>query len=172
MIKDYDEMLAMVQVFTQKAQNILSNSENSGESEAIEHLREAMRLIYSRPDSDNMVAKLIPEIRRELVNFSAFEDSVSIISSEALANVKNTKAALSVQATSLFILENILAQIQPEIGTKPALRRIAESIRDANIQVSLDIIKERKTRGMFKTPNPSEIAQSMLKKVTPSKSKK
>lgn len=173
MIKDYDEMLAMVQSFAKKARDAVGEDESSGrDAEAVEQLREALKLIYSRPDSDNMVAKLVTEVRRDLIGFSAFEDSISSIAAEAVENVQNKKAATGVQSTSLFILENILGQIHPEIAGNADLRRVAERIRDAKLKVTDDIIKDRKLRGMFKTRNPSEIAADMLKKLETEEKKK
>jgi hypothetical protein len=173
LIKDYDEMLAMVQSFAKKARDAAGEDESGGhDAEAIEQLREALKLIYSRPDSDNMVAKLVAEVRRDLIGYSAFEDSISSIAAEALENVQNKNAAVSTQSTSLFILENILGQIHPEIAGNPDLRRVTERIRDAKLKVTDDVIKDRKLRGMFKTRNPSEIATDMLKKFEEEEKKK
>jgi hypothetical protein len=165
MIKDYEEMTALVQNFVKKARDAAGDGESrERDTEAIEQLREALKLIYSRPDSDNMVSKLVAEVRRDLVGLSAFEDTISGITAEALENIQNKMAASSTQSTSLFILENILGQIVPEMGQNPGLRKVAERIRDAKLKITDDVIKDRRLRGMFKTRNPSEIAADLLKK--------
>src|SRR5689334_3957682 len=104
MLKDYDEMLQMVNGKLKKARSVGSNSsdDNVNDQEAVEHLREAVKLILSRPDSDNMVAKLIPEVRKELSGYNAFEDVLSGITAEAVAVVKDEKAANQAQATGIF----------------------------------------------------------------------
>ena len=68
MIKDYDEMLKLVQGQVKKSRAVGSNTsdDNVNDAEAIEHLREALKLMFSRPNSDNMIAKLMPEVRRDL----------------------------------------------------------------------------------------------------------
>lgn len=174
MIKDYDEMSQMVNAKLKKARAVGSHSsdENVNDQETIEHLREAVKLILSRPDSDNMVAKLMPEIRKELSGYNAFEDVLSGITAEQIAIVKDEKAAPSVQATGIFVLENLISLIKPEAVNNNDLRRILDRIRSADIDVSSSVKKDMKLRGMFKTMNPSQAARTVLKSLPPLKEKK
>lgn len=172
MIKDYEEMLEMVQVFTSKARAAAGNEDQPNEAEAVAQLREALKFILSRPDSDNMVSKLIAEVRRDLLNYASYESTLSGITSEAIGNVKNKKAATSVQSSSLVILENILAQIQPELETNAEMLKIVEQIRDAKLKVPKDVKKDHKLRGMLKPKNPSELAKEMLKRLAKTKKSK
>jgi len=165
MIKDYDEMSHMVNAKLKKARSVGSNSsdENVDDQEALENLREAVKLILSRPDSDNMVAKLMPEVRKELLGYNAFEDTLSGLAAEAVAVAKDDNVANSAQATALVVLENLLAQIRPEVGSNTDLRRIAEKIKNARISISTGVRKDLKLRGMFVPKNPSELAKDILK---------
>ncbi len=165
MIKDYDEMYKLVQGKVKQARSVGSNTsdENVNDAEAIEHLREALKLIFSRPNSDNMIAKLMPDVRRELSGYSAYEDSISGLTAEALEVIKNKKAATSQQATALFVLENIMSEVRPEAANNDDLRRVVERVKDAKIKITNDVVKELKLRGMYKTRNPSEMAQDIIK---------
>ncbi len=165
MIKDYDEMYEMVQSYLNKAKDLAGEDGTANEDEAISQLRQGLKLIFSRPNSDNMVAKLVPEIRRVLVGFNGFESSVSAIANEAIGYVKNDEAPVSVQSTSLFILDNILAEIRPEVENNAQMRGIVERVRDARISLSKDVATERKVRGMFSTKSPSDVARDLLKRV-------
>ena len=169
MIKDYDEMLEMVQSFVLKAKEAAGEDGTSNEDEAVSHLRNGLKFIFSRPDSDNMVAKLVPEVRRMMLGFNAYEPSVSMIADEALEAVSSRNAAPSIQSTSLFILDNILAEVRPEVGANTQLKAVVERIRDARITISKDVLKERKIRGMFETKNPSAQAAKILKAFEPKK---
>ncbi len=174
MIKDYDEMSQMVNGKLKQARSVGSNSsdENVNDQEAVEHLREAVKLILSRPDSDNMVAKLMPEVRKELSGYNAFEDVLSGITAEVIAVVKDDKAAPSSQATGIFVLENLIALIKSEAGGNNDLRRILDRIRSGDIDVSDSVRKDMKLRGMFKTMNPSKAAKTVLKSLPPLADKK
>jgi len=165
MIKDYDEMLEMVQSFVLKAKEAAGEDGTANEDEAVAHLRNGLKLILSRPDSDNMVAKLVPEVRRMMLGFNAYEPSVAMIADEAIEYVDSRNAAPSIQSTSLFILDNVLGEIRPEVETNVQLRQVAERIRDAGLSVSKDVQKERKIRGMFGTKSPSDTARDILKRI-------
>src|SRR5476649_1745640 len=63
-IRDYDEMNSQVQLRIKKARQLTKPGEESADDhDAIEELRDAMKLVFSRPNSDNMVAKLMPDLR-------------------------------------------------------------------------------------------------------------
>ncbi len=166
MLKDYDEMLQMVNSKLKKARAVEDNDQ-----EAVEHLREAVKLILSRPDSDNMVAKLIPEIRKELTGYNAFDDVLSALAAEEITIVKDKQAAGSVKATSLFVLTNMISLIKPEAVNNNDLRRVLDRIRSADIEITDSVKHDIKLRGMFNTPNPSKTAKEVLKNLPPLKTK-
>jgi hypothetical protein len=171
MLKDYDEMLHMVNAKLKQARAVGSNTsdENVNDQEAIEHLREAVKLILSRPDSDNMVAKLMPEVRKELSGYNAFEDVLSGLTAEEVAVAKDEKASVASRATALMVLENIIALVKPESVNNNDLRRLLDRIRSADIDLEDDVKHDFKLRAMFKTPNPSATAKKVLKSLPPLK---
>jgi hypothetical protein len=172
LIRDYDEMSKEVQVRIRNAHKANKDGEDSnGDAAAIEELRDALKLIFSRPNSDNMVAKLTPDVRRELSGFSAFEDTISSLTAESLGIADDKNATVSQRSTALFILDNILSEIRPEIGGNEDLRRVVQRIADAHVKIGDDVIKDRKIRSMFKTKNPTEYAEEILK-ANPKKAKK
>jgi hypothetical protein len=166
MLKDYDEMQKMVQDFIKKSQK-LQNPNSEETTDATAPLRDALKLIFSRPDSDNMVAKLVPDVRRELSNLNAFEATIESVAQESLEIIKNKKAAVSAQSTSLFVLENILGEIHPELDGNPGLVKIVQDVAGAKIKISKEIANDRKLKGMFTTKNPSDMAKDMLKNLKP-----
>jgi hypothetical protein len=171
-IRDYDEMNKDVQLHISNAhKKAKGGDDTSGDREAIDELRDALKLIFSRPNSDNMVAKLTPDVRRELSNFSAFEDTISGISAECLSQVKDDSLPVVVRSTALFVLENLLSEIRPEVAGNADLRRVTQRIADAKIKVPEDVLKDRKLRSMFKTVNPSDFAQEILKKLPKTEAK-
>lgn len=162
-IRDYDEMNRAVQKHVRNAQKAIKKGGDEGEREAIEEMRDALKLILSRPNSDNMVAKLTPEVRRELSAFSAYEDTMASLAAECLVRVKDQNLTVARRSTDLFVLENMLNEIHPEIQRNEDMQRIVKRIADAHIQIDGDVINDRKIRSMFKTRNPSDMAQEMLK---------
>jgi hypothetical protein len=164
MLKDYDEMNKMVQNLLKKARAVGSNTsdENVDDQEAVAHLREALKLIFTRPNSDNMVAKLAPEVRRELATYNAVDRTLMSLANEGLATVLADNVAVTQQASALFMLENMLSEIRPEIHNRADLRKVVETIADADVGISSDVKKDMKLRGMFKAIDPSKLAREIL----------
>lgn len=164
-VKDYDEMLFEVLKHVKAARQMVIKEDESEEDTdgAKAELREALKFIFSRPNSDNMVAKLTPEVRRELVNLNAYEDTIMSLAKEAVAALKTDNLPAITRATYLFLLENLLGEIAPEVSNED-LRSSIEFIRDAKIKISPDVRRERKLRGMYTDASPSDEAKRILEK--------
>ena len=172
-IRDYDEMNKQVQIRIRNAHKANKDGEDSeGDGKAIEELRDALKLVFSRPNSDNMVAKLTPEVRRELNGFSSYEDTLSSLAAEALGTVSDKNNTVMQRSTALFLLENLLSEVRPEAGNNEDLLRIVKRISEAKIKIPTDVKQDRKLRSMFKTQNPSETADDILKSLPKKKDDK
>lgn len=166
--KDYDEMIAIVR--TQIKQSKKSAAEDD-DSAAVFHLKEGLRIVMSRPNTDNLIPKLLPELRKELVQFEAYDGQMVELVDEAVDRVTDDKASTADRTSALFMLENIMAEIKPELSTNEKYKAVYEKIRDAKIKVPVEVKNDRKVRGMFQSESPSEKAQKILKEITKSKTK-
>lgn len=166
-IKDYDEMNKMVQDRVKKAREVgnLEEDDSAGDAAAIEQLRDALKLLLSRPNTDNMIAKLNLDVRRELTTYNAYDDTMSSLVAEAIDQIKNEKAATSQRATALYIIENALSEIRPEAKNSATLRGVIERVRDAKIKVSKDVLKELRMKSMVSPHDPSKQAKEILKAI-------
>lgn len=163
--KDYDEMSRMVSKLVNESVELREDGNGGSDTDANDRLRTALRLIFSRPNSDNMIAKLIPDVRRQLIISEAYEDTIDGLVNESIAQLKDKKAASSARATSLVMLENILAEVRPELPKNEKLRKAVKTVQDSRVRVDNDVTKELKLRGMFKAENPSNLARKILKSV-------
>lgn len=171
-IKDYDEMAGLMRSHLKKSATLLKADQKKDENaepspEVIEELRAAMQLLLSRPNQDNMLSKLMPEVRKELTNLNAFEDTLASLTNEAIDGIKNTSLPTVYRSTYLFILENVLSEFKPEVREKEEIRTVFEKIRDANVEVPKDVTKDLKLRSMLKVESPSERARRVLESIKP-----
>jgi hypothetical protein len=173
-IKDYDEMREMMNERIKNAHKILkeSDKEDGGDNdtpdaEAVEQLRNGLILVLSRPNQDNMLGKLMPDIRKELSNLNSFEDTLASIASEALDGLANDKLKTVQRSTYWFILENILSEFKPEAADKDEFKNMFIKIRDARLDVPKQVTKDLKLRSMFKVESPSERAKRILEGFKP-----
>ena len=167
-IRDYDEMLTEVKARVMSAKKVsmekqAEGADEEGDREAIEILRTTLKLILSRPNEDNMVSKLLPIVRSELNNFSAFEDTLSSVSDGSIRTIANDKLPVVYRGTALFILENLMSEIRPELEHKEEFKTLITKIRDANIKIPEKVANERKLRSMYNTKSPSTTAGAILK---------
>jgi hypothetical protein len=162
-IKDYDQMLNAVEkkVADSKAVAIKMQEEDmveEGDKQAVARLREALLLILSRPNKDNMVAKLVPVVKKELINYDAFQDVLAAIAGQATGAIQSETLSVSQRATAIYVLENLLSEIKPLLTGDAKLRALVKKIRDADITVPDKVKSHRKLTGMDETPDISKIA--------------
>jgi hypothetical protein len=178
--KDLDQMRAIVNQKITKAQDLiregqeqaselatdegeLSLEETVQDREAIELLREAVKIIMARPDIDNMVAALIERPRKELRAFQAYESTLESLVDEALAALKNKSLKPPYKATYLVILKNLMAELNSQIQHKPEKIKVFERIAKSKVKVSSELANELRMRSMLTSFDPVKAAEKVLK---------
>lgn len=153
-LKNLDEMVHLVKIRTRRAQ--------SGTDDAVGSLREALRVIYARPNEDYLTEKLIGDVRTPLEELGEWQSSIEDLAFEAAARLnkpENLKPA--VQLTYIIVLENLLADLRPTIS-EPWVRTLVERIRDADMTVTDAARNERELKMMKSVVNPADIAERIV----------
>jgi hypothetical protein len=154
----YDDMLTKVKARVIKAENVAGDDIE----EAKKELYDALELIFTRPNGDNMVSQLVPIVRTPLRNLEAYESSVSEIAKNAIDALKEKKA--NKKATAIIRLENIMSELKPDVKNNKSIQDIFVKIESAKIEITNDIKSEFRLRGSMKPPaSPSETAARVLK---------
>jgi len=154
-LKDLDQMNDLV---TNKVKE--SKKASSGKTVP---LKEALQAVYSRPNEDDMIDKVVAPLRSQLDELDAWEKTVNQLTDEAISVMKHPNAfSPVVQVTYEIFLENMLAEMKPYISTNGFEKALTVRIRDAKIEVSKKALNERAIRSMKATVSPSEIAAQIL----------
>jgi len=133
---------------------------------SVEILKEAVQAVYSRPNDDGMVEKVIVPLRNELDENDQWESAMDALVQEAINALKNPKAFKPVvQNTYAIFLENVVADFKPFADKEGHERRVLKTIRDAKIELSKEAINERKLRTMRVNKSPSELADMVLSNI-------
>lgn len=133
---------------------------------SVEILKEAVQAIYSRPNDDGMVEKVVTPLRNELDENDQWEVTMDQLVQEAINALKNPKAFKPVvQNTYAIFLENVVADFKPFAEKDGHERRVIRMIADAKIEMSKEAINERKLRTMSVHKSPSELASNVLSSV-------
>lgn len=153
--KDLDQITKMVS-------DKVTEAKKSSSGKAIP-LREALQAVYSRPNEDDMIDKVVAPLRANLDELNAWEKSISQLTDEAIGALKHPGTFKPVvQVTYAIFLENLLAEIKPLVKDNGFEKKIAERIRDAKIEISKAAHDERSLRMMKSFTSPSEIAKQIL----------
>lgn len=162
--KDLDQMNKLVN-------DKVKESRKSPGGKAIP-LREALQAVYSRPNEDDMIDKVVAPLRTNLDELDAWEKTISQLTDEAIGALKHPKTFKPVvQVTYAIFLENLLAEIKPLVKDNGFERKIAERIRDAKLEISKQAQDERALRMMKSLISPSEIANQILTQPAPAQAK-
>jgi hypothetical protein len=154
-LKDLDQMTRLVS-------DKVRESKKAG-SGAIVPLKEALQAVYSRPNGDEMIDKVVAPLRTQLDNHDAWEKALSQLTDEAINALKNPKAFKPVvQVTYQVFLENLLSEIRPLLKQDGFERALAVRIRDSRIEITSGAKNEREMRSMKAASSPSTIAEKIL----------
>lgn len=155
-LKDLDQMNQLVL-------DKVKESKKSASGKVVP-LKEALQAVYSRPNDDDMIEKVIAPLRSNLDEQEAWEKTLSQLTDEAINALKNPKAFKPVvQVTYVIFLENLLAEIKPYLKNGAGFeRKLIERVRDADIKVTKEAANERRLRTMKSSVSPSEIAAKVL----------
>ncbi len=170
LLKNSEQFNAIVLKKIKKAQDIQARQEQEvddkgdifAEPEAISALRDAMRIVLSRPDQDGARSKMFNKVRQELTDLHSLESALTDIVNESIANLKSKNTNAKFQETYLVILDNVLGEMKPEVDTNKTFKLLIEKIRDADINLP------DKTKGLNRNisvnASPSKSAESIVPK--------
>jgi hypothetical protein len=170
LMKNSEQIGELVKRKIQKAQSIQAKQtvdDDRGivaEPEAIEALEDATRIVLSRPDQDGTVSNMISRLRRELTDLGALDEVLENLTTEAIAALRSDSTPTNHQYTYIVILENMMAELRPEVGTNPKFHRILERIRDADLELSDEVAAQQRLRSMTEPVSPSVTAAKILPK--------
>jgi hypothetical protein len=169
-MKTADQVATLVQLKIKKAQAIQAKQENEddgnfvAEPEALEQLQDAMRIVLARPDQDGTRGNAFSRLRRELIDLNSLDKVLEDITTEAILAIKSENTKVVRAATYVVVLDNLMAELKPEIKTNEQFKRIVIQIRDADLKISDKLKNEQRLHAMSNTKSPSETAATIVPK--------
>ncbi len=127
-------------------------------------LKEGLQAVYSRPDVDRMIDKVVSPLRAELQDLEQYDRILMDLTDEALNALKHTRNFKpAVQVTYAIFLENLMADARRLAETENSLeRKILKKIEKAQIKVTKAAENERRVRSLSEARSPSDIASDIL----------
>jgi hypothetical protein len=170
LMKNAEEISELVRKKIKRAQEIQAKQEESSRSEflaepeAVEELKAALRIVLARPDQDGTRANAFARLRRELSDLHSFDKVLADIAKEGISHLKDSSTTPRRCGTYIVLLNNLMAELKPEIATNKNFKKVIEEIRDAEIKVTQATKNETAMRSLPTPVSPSEIAEKILPK--------
>lgn len=128
-------------------------------------LKEAARIVYSRPDSDSVVEKIISDVRNPLEDENQWEPTIITLVKQSVETMKDDATSATDQVTSGTILENIIADSKPaykkQYSSGGLETDVIDYIADHNAVYSKKANSERSLSIMKSTLSPGKMAQKI-----------
>lgn len=167
MMKNSEQVGKLIADKIRMAQRHLSKSpeDASGvhvQPEAKEALKDAVRIALSRPDLEGARAGLYARSRRDLGDIGELDNVLHELALEAMKAIKAARITPRQQATYIYLLENMMAEVKPEVNDNPDTKKLLEAIRDADLPLNSDVKKQLLLKSMTRIRSPSETAKIIL----------
>ncbi len=128
----------------------------------ISPLKISLKMILSRPDSDDLVSKLSPDLIGDLESMGVFETVVEELINEGRDEVFNKALSPKVRTTSLIMLNNLLLLIRPLTIDNIKLAGSVCKFADTNIKIPQEILQNSKLTTMLKGSSPTNLAKKIM----------
>lgn len=167
-VKNADQVAELVEKRILRARDIQAAQDDDSdpgfhvEPEALTELHNGLRIVLARSDQDGARRNLFGRLRSELLDLNSFETALALLTKEAIAGLRSSETPLPHQATYVVLLENLLAEIKPDLHRNPRLKRLAMEIRDAKLAISDALKKYQLLHAMASPVSPSETAIQAL----------
>lgn len=165
---DLDEVKSVVQQHINTSHDIAIKSQQDGtekekEGDVIYELKKALLIVLARPNRDYMTQKVLPDIEKQLERYDAYFPTLESLSKEAARLLKDEEAPVKVQSAYLYVIENIIAELQPQLKKMPASKKVFKLIADSNIKISNKLSSFRRLEKMENNDfDPSGHARKKL----------
>lgn len=162
-IKDLDQMSKLIKEKIKESKAAAGNKTIP--------LKEALQAVFSRPNDDFLIEKILSPLKNELDDQEAWEKTVKALVKESIGALKNPKAFKpEALVTYSIFLENFIAEMKPKVSNDFE-KSVYQQIRDAKIELTKEAIHERKLRMMKDGVSPSLLADLVLKDLAESEKK-
>ena len=159
----------MVRRKIKRAQDIQARQDSTpggpdAEPEAVGELKDAMRIVLSRPDQDGARAPSFGRLRRELADMNSLDGVIEDLAQEGVSALQESGTEPRRQWTYVVMLEGLMAEIKPDVPKNDVFKRVIERIRDADLQISEKLKNANFMRSMSRPVSPSVTAAKIVPK--------
>ncbi len=132
-------------------------------------IKKSLEIVLAQPDQSVGISSIFDQLRTSSGSDKKFASALSSITDDAVDVLKKQdkdKDLLRTQNTYVYILNNMLAEMQ-KLKDISNYKTLIERIRDADIEFSDYLISHRLLNSMTEAESPSKLAGTILPKKEP-----
>ncbi len=132
-------------------------------------IKKSLEIVLAQPDQSVGISSIFDQLRTSSGSDKKFASALSSITDDAVDVLKKKdkdKDLLRTQNTYVYILNNMLAEMQ-KLKDVSNYKTLIERIRDADIEFSDYLISHRLLNSMTEAESPSKLAGTILPKKEP-----
>lgn len=135
-----------------------------GHESRLDVLKRAVFTVFSRPDEDGMIDKVVGPLRSEIDEHATWEQVFRELVPESTSTLNDPKSLSgAMQVTHAVFLQNVISHVKPKARPGTWERDVLQVIADAKIRLSKASRDERKLRVMKDVQSPSAMAEQALR---------
>lgn len=157
--KDYQDLKPLVNNAVRESRRFKYPQDGD---RAVEPLKKSFKMLLSRPDSDNLLSKLSPELLRDLDSMDLFPTIVQTLIDEAKVTVRSESTSPKIRATALIMLNNLILLIRPRALEEVELAQSLCKLADDEIEIPKAVLKSTELTTMLKEPSPTALAKKVM----------
>lgn len=145
----------------QSAENDISRDQGA------QLIKESLELIFARPEQNKATSSIYSNVEGVAADYGGIFSFLQEITNNALHTLGQSgkqKSLLKDQNTYVYILNNMMAEIQPLAKAKGGVeyRKLITKIRDEDIEFSDALKSYRVLNSMSNITNPSRVAETIV----------
>ncbi|MGH1468866.1 MAG: hypothetical protein ACRBBP_08310 [Bdellovibrionales bacterium] len=157
--KDYPDLKPLVSNALRESRRFKYPQDGN---KAVFPLKKSLKMILSRPDSDNLVVKLSPELVQDLESMGVLTNVIDDLIAEGQEEVMNKALHPKVRATSLIMLNNLLLLIRPRTLDEIPLATSVCTLADKDLKIPKEVLKNTELTTMLKEGSPTNLAKKIM----------
>ncbi len=159
MFKDYKALSPIVQNSLRTSRKYAYPRDGD---KAIKPLRSTLKLLFSRPNDDNLASKLSGDVTEDLRSMGVYAEVIGEILEQAEQEIADKSLAPKIRTTSMILMKNILLEIKPEILSSKDLALKVCSLADKEIKIPKEIKKDAQLSTMIRGVSPTDLARRIM----------
>jgi hypothetical protein len=130
--------------------------------QTIKPLKEALKMLYSTPNTDNLVSSLITDLESELETLNVYEKTLQDIIDESIKTINDKSLKPEFRTTAALCIKNLLLEAKPKSLKNTKVAKVICKLADNKIKIPADIQENSMYKSLYLEKSPTDVARKIM----------